>query len=239
MAAAEAAPPPILELDPSHDRAVSVVEDIVRLERRIFPKHESLARSLHDELKPRNSGLIYKTSSADGGEVIGYAMYTCNTSLCATITKLAGETHVAIPLSPWVMLRLCGGMTGSVPPKLQTFGFSEGELQAAGPRRGAAGGRSGAVPAAEGPAALPPRRPHEDGRRGAVLQGRVPGRHHRRGLLRASQGRLPDVLGSVVEPSRTRKPAHVFRQLLPACSWSGLVIQYLVSRIQPTAEQGG
>lgn len=99
MAAAEAAPPPILELDPSHDRAVSVVEDIVRLERRIFPKHESLARSLHDELKRRNSGLIYKTSSADGGEVIGYAMYTCNTSLCATITKLAGETHVAIPLS--------------------------------------------------------------------------------------------------------------------------------------------
>ncbi|ONM05374.1 putative ribosomal-protein-alanine acetyltransferase [Zea mays] len=89
MAAAEAAPPPILELDPSHDRAVSVVEDIVRLERRIFPKHESLARSLHDELKRRNSGLIYKTSSADEGEVIGYAMYTCNTSLCATITKLA------------------------------------------------------------------------------------------------------------------------------------------------------
>jgi len=80
--------PPILELDPSHDRAGHVIEVIVRLERRIFPKHESLARSLHDELKRRNSGLIYTTSVADG-EVIGYAMYTCNTSLCATITKLA------------------------------------------------------------------------------------------------------------------------------------------------------
>ncbi|CAD6205483.1 unnamed protein product [Miscanthus lutarioriparius] len=79
----------ILELDPSHDRAGRVIEDIVRLERRIFPKHESLARSLHDELKRRNSGLIYTTSGADGEEVIGYAMYTCNTSLCATITKLA------------------------------------------------------------------------------------------------------------------------------------------------------
>lgn len=112
-------------------------------------------------------------------------------------------------------------MTGSVPPKLQTFGFSEGELQAAGPRRGAAGERSGAVPAAEGPAALPPRRPHEDGCRGAVPQGRVPGRHHRRGLLRASQGRLPDVLGSV-EPSRTRKPAHVFRLAGRSAAAAGL-----------------
>jgi hypothetical protein len=99
MAAAAAAVPLILELDPSHDRAGRVIEDIVRLERRIFPKHESLARSLHDELKRRNSGLIYTTSGADGEEVIGYAMYTCNTSLCATITKLAGETHVGIPVS--------------------------------------------------------------------------------------------------------------------------------------------
>ncbi|KAK3156838.1 hypothetical protein QOZ80_2AG0112630 [Eleusine coracana subsp. coracana] len=79
----------ILELDPSHERAGRVIEDIVRLERRIFPKHESLARSFHDELKRRNSGLIYSTSGADADEVAGYAMYTFNTSLCATITKLA------------------------------------------------------------------------------------------------------------------------------------------------------
>ncbi|RLN42560.1 uncharacterized protein C2845_PM01G38110 [Panicum miliaceum] len=83
----------ILELDPSHERAGRVIDNIVRLERRIFPKHESLARSIHDELKRRNSGLIYMTSSGvaggDGDEVVGYAMYTCPTSLCASITKLA------------------------------------------------------------------------------------------------------------------------------------------------------
>jgi hypothetical protein len=96
----------ILELDPSHERAGSVIDNIVRLERRIFPKHESLARSIHDELKRRNSGLIYMASSAagaggDDGEVVGYAMYTCPTSLCATITKLAGEdTTRAFSLSP-------------------------------------------------------------------------------------------------------------------------------------------
>ncbi|TVU32144.1 hypothetical protein EJB05_23863 [Eragrostis curvula] len=86
MAAAATAAATILELEPSHERASRIVEDIVRLEKRIFPKHESLARSFHDELKRRNSGLIYSTS---GDEIIGYAMYTCNTSLCATITKLA------------------------------------------------------------------------------------------------------------------------------------------------------
>lgn len=90
--AAAAAAATILELDPSHERAGRIIEDIVRLERRIFPKHESLARSFHDELKRRNSGLIYSTSSAsaDADEVSGYAMYTFNTSLCASITKLAG-----------------------------------------------------------------------------------------------------------------------------------------------------
>ncbi|KAL6642871.1 hypothetical protein ACP70R_021052 [Stipagrostis hirtigluma subsp. patula] len=88
-AATTAAPATILELDPSNDRAGRVIEEIVRLERRIFPKHESLARSLHEELRRRNSGLIYSTSGADGEEVAGYAMYTCTTSLCATITKLA------------------------------------------------------------------------------------------------------------------------------------------------------
>jgi hypothetical protein len=46
MTAAAAAT--ILELDPSHERAGYVIEDIVRLEKKIFPKHESLARSFHD-----------------------------------------------------------------------------------------------------------------------------------------------------------------------------------------------
>ncbi|XP_062205613.1 uncharacterized protein LOC133907565 [Phragmites australis] len=66
MAAAAA----ILELEPSHERAGRIIEDIVQLERRIFPKHESLARSLHDELKRRNSGLVYSTFSAGGDDVV-------------------------------------------------------------------------------------------------------------------------------------------------------------------------
>lgn len=92
MAAAAAT---IVELDPSHERAGRIIDDIVRLEKRIFPKHESLARTFHDELKRRNSGLIYSTLSAGEGdgdgdeEVVGYTMYTCATSLCASITKLA------------------------------------------------------------------------------------------------------------------------------------------------------
>jgi hypothetical protein len=104
MAAAAASPAAtILELDPSHEGAGRVVDDIVRLEKRIFPKHESLARSFHDELKRRNTGLIYSTAGAgDEEEVTGYAMYTCATSLCASITKLAGETSPTEITSPVV-----------------------------------------------------------------------------------------------------------------------------------------
>uniref|UniRef100_J3N3U0 N-acetyltransferase domain-containing protein n=1 Tax=Oryza brachyantha TaxID=4533 RepID=J3N3U0_ORYBR len=88
----------ILELDPAHPRAGRVVDDIVRMEKRIFPKHESLARTFHDELKRRNTGLIYSTpipagdgedDGHDDEEGFGYAMYACATSLCASITKLA------------------------------------------------------------------------------------------------------------------------------------------------------
>ena len=92
--AAATAPATIHDLDPSHERAGRVIDDITRLEKKIFPKHESMSRSFHDELKRRNSGLIYSTSGDGGGdeeEVAGYAMYTCATSLCASITKLAGE----------------------------------------------------------------------------------------------------------------------------------------------------
>ena len=91
----------ILELDPSHERAGRVIDDIMRLEKRIFPKHESLARSFHDELKRRNTGLIYSTAGAgDEEEVTGYAMYTCATSLCASITKLAGEPPALTFITP-------------------------------------------------------------------------------------------------------------------------------------------
>ncbi|RLN19195.1 putative ribosomal-protein-alanine acetyltransferase [Panicum miliaceum] len=79
----------ILDLDPTHVRAGRVLEDIVRLEQMIFPEHASPARSLRDELKRRNFGLVYSTPGAGGEEVAGYAVYTCNTSLCATIIELA------------------------------------------------------------------------------------------------------------------------------------------------------
>jgi hypothetical protein len=184
---AAAAAATILELDPSHERAGRVIEEIVRLEKRIFPKHESLARSFHDELKRRNSGLIYSTSSAKGDEVAGYAMYTCNTSLCATITKLAGEnTYGARSVNSLIQFS-----AEDRDPRQQLWfgGRSEGELQASGTRRDAAGGRRGA----EGPAGVPPRRPGKDGRRCAVPEGRFPSRCHRPGLLRATEERLPNV----------------------------------------------
>ncbi|KAJ8467664.1 hypothetical protein OPV22_030216 [Ensete ventricosum] len=89
MAAAAAAA--ISELDPLKD-AAAVVEEIVRLERKIFPKHESLSKSFHDELRKKNSGVMYlKTNKGKEGEeeIVGYVMYSWISSLCASITKLA------------------------------------------------------------------------------------------------------------------------------------------------------
>ncbi|CAN6304684.1 unnamed protein product [Urochloa humidicola] len=84
MAAAAA----ILDLDLSQEQAGRIIDDILRLERTTFPEHLSPARSLRDELERRNFGLVYSISGA-GEEVAGYAAYTCNTSLCATIIELA------------------------------------------------------------------------------------------------------------------------------------------------------
>ncbi|CAN6293055.1 unnamed protein product [Urochloa humidicola] len=81
----------ILDLDLSQERSVRVLDDILRLERTTFPEHSSSERSLRGELERRNFGLIYSAApGADyGEEVAGYAAYTCNTSLCATIIELA------------------------------------------------------------------------------------------------------------------------------------------------------
>ncbi|XP_077241751.1 acyl-CoA N-acyltransferases (NAT) superfamily protein [Tasmannia lanceolata] len=62
------------------------IEEIVKLERKIFPKHESLSASFHEELRKKNCGLIYLEV---GGEVAGYVMYSWPSSLYASITKLA------------------------------------------------------------------------------------------------------------------------------------------------------
>ncbi|KAK8940119.1 hypothetical protein KSP40_PGU018345 [Platanthera guangdongensis] len=80
----------IQELDPR--KCSELVEEIARMERKIFPKHESLARSLKQDLKTKNSGLIYAKAGSEGrgdGEIVGYVMYSWISSLCASITKLA------------------------------------------------------------------------------------------------------------------------------------------------------
>lgn len=59
----------------------------MKIERKIFPKHESLARFFDEELKKKNSGLLYVEINR---EVVGYVMYSWPSSLFASITKLAG-----------------------------------------------------------------------------------------------------------------------------------------------------
>lgn len=77
----------IVELQRNSPKWVTVVEDIVKLERKIFPKHESLARSFDEELRKKNGGLLYIELD---GAVAGYVMYSWPSSLYASITKLAG-----------------------------------------------------------------------------------------------------------------------------------------------------
>lgn len=76
----------VVELQRNAHKWSKVIDEIVRIERKIFPKHESLARSFDEELNKRNNGLLY--SDVDG-DVAGYVMYSWPSSLCASITKLA------------------------------------------------------------------------------------------------------------------------------------------------------
>ncbi|KAG0502498.1 hypothetical protein HPP92_002570 [Vanilla planifolia] len=80
----------IEELDPR--KSTELVEEITRLEKKIFPKHESLSRSFEQEVRRKNSGLLYAKISTGGRgsvEIVGYVMYSWISSLCASITKLA------------------------------------------------------------------------------------------------------------------------------------------------------
>ncbi|KNA10674.1 hypothetical protein SOVF_142170 [Spinacia oleracea] len=76
----------ITELNRNSANYSKVVEDVVRIEKKIFPKHESLSKSFDDELRKKNGGLVYAYVD---GEVAGYAMYSWPSSLFALITKLA------------------------------------------------------------------------------------------------------------------------------------------------------
>ncbi|XP_068646500.1 uncharacterized protein [Aristolochia californica] len=82
--------PRILELE-RDSKSSEVIEEIVKMEKKIFPKHESLAKFFHEELRKKNAGLMYLNL---GGEVVGYVMYSWPSSLFASITKLAvKENH--------------------------------------------------------------------------------------------------------------------------------------------------
>ena len=80
--------PLLVELQRNSTNFAKVVEEIVKMEKKIFPKHESLARSFDEELRKKNSGLLYMMDLH--GEVVGYVMYSWPSSLSASITKLAG-----------------------------------------------------------------------------------------------------------------------------------------------------
>ncbi|KAJ0968954.1 hypothetical protein J5N97_021831 [Dioscorea zingiberensis] len=77
----------IRELDPR--KCSEIIEEIVRMEKKLFPKHESLARNFHEELQKKNSGLLYMKFGEEEEEVVGYVMFSWISSLCASITKLA------------------------------------------------------------------------------------------------------------------------------------------------------
>ncbi|THF99368.1 hypothetical protein TEA_008851 [Camellia sinensis var. sinensis] len=116
----------IVELQRKSPNWTKVVEDIVRIEKKIFPKHESLARSFDEELKKRNSGLLY--SEIDGGDVAGYVMYSSPSSLSASIAKLA-----VVNALPATMLEgsICNLSTPPRAEKCRGQGHGEALLKAA------------------------------------------------------------------------------------------------------------
>lgn len=86
----------IVELHRNSANWPKTLGEIVRIEKKIFPKHESLAKTIEEELRKKNCGLLY---SEIGGEVAGYVMYSWPSSLFASITKLAGSILNAFTLS--------------------------------------------------------------------------------------------------------------------------------------------
>ncbi|GAA0150253.1 acyltransferase [Lithospermum erythrorhizon] len=76
----------IVELQKNSTNYEKIIEGIVRIEKKIFPKHESLARLFDDELGKRNNGLFYGVVE---GQLAGYVMFSWPSSLFASITKLA------------------------------------------------------------------------------------------------------------------------------------------------------
>uniref|UniRef100_A0A7N0TJM2 N-acetyltransferase domain-containing protein n=1 Tax=Kalanchoe fedtschenkoi TaxID=63787 RepID=A0A7N0TJM2_KALFE len=76
----------VVELRRNSSNWKPLVEEMVRIEKKIFPKHESLSRSFDVELKKNNCGLLYYDID---GIIAGYVMYSWPSSVSASITKLA------------------------------------------------------------------------------------------------------------------------------------------------------
>ncbi|KAI5083730.1 hypothetical protein GOP47_0003473, partial [Adiantum capillus-veneris] len=75
-----------------------VLQQILKLERRIFPKHESLASTMQLDLKKKNLGVLFAVDHhpcnvdeqhTDTVCVAGYVIYSFTSSLAASIVKLA------------------------------------------------------------------------------------------------------------------------------------------------------
>ncbi|PPS10215.1 hypothetical protein GOBAR_AA10430 [Gossypium barbadense] len=49
----------VVELQRNSTNFANIVEEILKLEKKIFPKHESLSRSFDQELRKNNTGLLY------------------------------------------------------------------------------------------------------------------------------------------------------------------------------------
>ncbi|XP_062107342.1 uncharacterized protein LOC133818472 [Humulus lupulus] len=76
----------VVELQRNSSNWSTIVESIKKLERKIFPEHESLAKSFEDELRKKNCELLYVDVD---GDIAGYVMYSWPSSLSASITELA------------------------------------------------------------------------------------------------------------------------------------------------------
>ncbi|KAI3780695.1 hypothetical protein L2E82_10682 [Cichorium intybus] len=65
---------------------VKVLEEISSLENKTFSEYQLPPRSFDDELKDKNNALIYLEID---GDLAGYVIYSCSSSLSAVITGLA------------------------------------------------------------------------------------------------------------------------------------------------------
>ncbi|KAK9200658.1 hypothetical protein WN944_015856 [Citrus x changshan-huyou] len=82
----------VTELQRNSTNWTVVVDEIVKMEKQIFPKHESLARSFDEELKKKNSGLLYIQIH---GQVVGYVMYAWARGLlpCLLLSRSLQENY--------------------------------------------------------------------------------------------------------------------------------------------------